>query len=220
MVLVVHHEQFVDAEMFGEEFVGPGDGVLAQFLLGDGVDLRARCEGFGDLAFGVARLDHVAGKQTGKFPLFIHDRKRAETEFFLLNQRQHVADKLVGSDRDRLLNQAMDVVLDAADFGKLLALRHVVMDEAEAAVGCHRNGHARFGHGVHVGRNHRDVEAQILRERRVELRVAREDFGIERRERDVVERQADFFVCREKLIRRLVERIVKTGIARSCHVRK
>ena len=33
MVLVVHHEQFVDAEVFGEKFVGAGDGVLAQFLL-------------------------------------------------------------------------------------------------------------------------------------------------------------------------------------------
>ena len=33
MVLVVHHEQFVDAEMLGEKFVGAGDGVLAQFLL-------------------------------------------------------------------------------------------------------------------------------------------------------------------------------------------
>ena len=61
---------------------------------------------------------------------------------------------------------------------------------------------------------------QIFGERCVELRVARKDFGIQRGERDVIERQADFFVCREKFIRRLIERIVESGLARRCHVRK
>ena len=50
MVLVVHHQQLVDAEMFGEKFVRAGDGVLAQFLLADGMDLRARRERLGDFA--------------------------------------------------------------------------------------------------------------------------------------------------------------------------
>ena len=57
--------------------------------------------------------------------------------------------------------------------------------------------------------NDRDVQVQIFRELRVELRVAREDFRIQRGQRDVVKRQADLVVCREKLIRRLVERIVE-----------
>ena len=43
---------------------------------------------------------------------------------------------------------------------------------------------------------------------RVELRVAREDFRIKRRERDVVEGQAEFVVRRKEFFRRLVERIV------------
>ena len=151
-------------------------------------------EGVGDLAFGVARLDHVAGKQTDELALVIHDRKGAEREFFLLDHFQHVADELVGRDRDRFLNQAVNVVFDAADLGKLLALRHVVMDEAEAAVGRHGDGHARLGHGVHVGRNDRDVEAQIFRELGVELRVARENLRIKRRQRDVVESQGELVV--------------------------
>ena len=209
MVVVVHHQQFVDADVLGEKFVGAGNRVLAQFLFRDGVDLRARRQRLGNFLFGVTRLDDVAGKQADQLAFFIHDRKRAEAEFFLLNQRQHVADELVGRDLDGFLNQAVDVVLDAADFGKLLAFRHVVMDEAEAAVERHGDGHARFGHRVHVGRNDRDVQVQIFRERGVELRVARKDFGIKRRQRDVVERQADFVVCREKLFRRLVERIVE-----------
>ena len=57
-------------------------------------------------------------------------------------------------------------------------------------------------------------------ERGVELRVAREDFRIQRGQGDVVEGQADLAVRREKFVRRLVERIVEVGITRRCHVRK
>ena len=47
MVVVVHHEQLVDAGMLGEKFVGARDGILAQFLLVDGLDLGARRHGLG-----------------------------------------------------------------------------------------------------------------------------------------------------------------------------
>ena len=220
MVVVIHHEQLVDAEMFGEKFVGARDGVFAQFFFGDGVNLFARRERLDHFLRGVTRLDDVAGKQADEFAFFIHHRKRAEAEFFLFNQRQHVADELVGRNFDRVLNQALDVIFDAADLRKLVALRHVVMNEAEAAVERHGDGHARFGDGVHVGGNRRDVQVQAVRERGVELRVARQDFRIQRRQRDVVIRQADFAVRGEKGIRRLVEGIVEIGIARCCHVRK
>ncbi len=162
----------------------------------------------------------MAGKQADEFALVIHDGKCAEAEFFLFNQSQHITDELVRGDLDRLLNQPVNVVFDTADLGKLLVLRHVVMDEAQAAVGRHRDGHARLGYGVHVRRNDRDVEAQIFRELGVELRVARENLRIKRRQRDVVEGQGELVVRGKKLIRRLVERIVETRIARGCHVGK
>ena len=209
MVVVVHHQQFVDADVLGEKFVGAGNRVLAQLLFRDGVNLRARRERLGNFFAGVTRLDDVAGKQPDEFSFFIHDGKRAEAEFFLLDQRQHVADELFRRNLDRFLDQAVDVIFHAADLGKLLALRHVVMDEAEAAVERHGDGHARFGHGVHVGGDDRDVQMQVFRELRVEMRVARENFRIKRGQRDVVERQADLAVRGEKLIRRLVERIVE-----------
>jgi hypothetical protein len=74
-VLVVHDEQLVDAEMLGEKFVGARNGVLAEFLLVDGVDLRARRERLGNF-FGVTRLDDVAGQQPDEFAFFIHDREK------------------------------------------------------------------------------------------------------------------------------------------------
>ena len=49
----------------------------------------------------------------------------------------------------------------------------------------------------------------------VELRVARENLRIKRRQRDVVEGQGELVVRGEKLIRRLVERIVEI---RNCRV--
>ena len=219
-VLVVHHEQLVDAEMLGEKLVGARNRVLAQFLLHDGVDLRARRERLRNLQLRVTRLDDVAGQQPDQLSYFVNHREGSEREFLLLNDGQHVADELFRRNLDRFLDQTVDVVLHAADLGDLLPLRHVVMDEAQAAVERHRDGHARFRHRVHVRRDGGDVQMQIIREPRVQLRVAREDFGIERRERDVVERQADLVVCGEKLVRRLIERIVEAGIARCCHVGK
>jgi len=133
---------------------------------------------------------------------------------------RYLGEELAGRDGNRFLDQTVNVILDAADLGKLLALRHVVMDEAEAAVGRHGNGHARFGHRVHVGRNDGDVKAQIFRELGVELRVARKNFRKKRRQCDVVEGQGELVVRGKKLIRRLVERIVETGIAHGCHVGK
>ena len=87
--------------------------------------------------------------------------------FFSSIERQHVADKLVGRNFDGFLNQTVDVIFHAADFGKLLAFRHVVMDEAQTAVERHRDGHARFGHRVHVSGDDWDVQVQVLRELRV-----------------------------------------------------
>ena len=162
----------------------------------------------------------MAGQQAHKLSFFINDRERAETEFPLFNHREHVANKLVGRDDDRLLNQAVNVIFHAADFGKLFAVRHVVMNEAEPAVERHGNRHARLGHGVHVGRNDGNIETQTFRKLRVEMCVARENLGIKRCERDVVEREREMTVRGEKLIRRLVELAVESRIARCCHVGK
>ena len=75
IVLVVHDEQFVDAEVLGEKFVGARDRVLAEFLLLDGVDLRARRQRLGNFLFGVTRLDDVAGQQADELAFFVHDRE-------------------------------------------------------------------------------------------------------------------------------------------------
>ena len=91
IVVVIHHEQFVDAGALGKKLVGAGDGILAEFLLVDGVNLFARRHGLGNLALGVTRFDDVAGEQADEFAFFVHHRKRAEAEFAFLHQLHHVA---------------------------------------------------------------------------------------------------------------------------------
>ena len=93
-----------------------------------------------------------------------------------VDARMKAISRLVGDDGPLVI---VNVILDAADFRKLLALGHVVMDQAEAAIERHRDRHARFGHGVHVRRNDRNVQMQTFRQHSIELRIARENFGLQ-----------------------------------------
>ena len=165
----------------------------------------ARGERLRHFALGVALLDHVAGQQPNQLPLRVHHRKGAEREPLLLDQTQHIADELVRRRLDGLLDQAVDIVLHPAHLRELLPLSHVVMNQAQPAAERHGNRHARFGHRVHVRRDHGDVQVQPVRERRVQLGVARQDLGIKRRQGDVVVRQPNVVVGREECIRRLEE---------------
>ena len=194
MVLLVHDEQLVYARMVGEEFVRPGDGIAAEFLLINGMDLGARGEGVGDFAFGVAWFDDVAGQQADQFAPAVHYRECAEGKLPLFDQTQDVTDHLVRRHFDRVLNQSMDVVLYAADFRELLAFGHVVVDQPQPAVQRHGNSHPRLGDRIHVRRDHRNVELQPLGQRCVELRVARQDLGITGGQRDVVVSQSEMAV--------------------------
>ena len=216
-VVIVHHEQLVDAGVFREELVRGGNRVAAKLLLVDGLDLAARRQHLDGFAFCVTRLDDMPGEQADEFPIGVHHREGAKPEPFRLDQLQHVADQLVWSNLDRLLDEAVHRVLHAADLGDLLALRHIVMDEAEAAVERHADGHARLGDSVHVRRDDGDVEVQSFGKTRLQHGVAREDFGELRGQSHVVEREAELGVSREKFVRRLEKLPVEVIRLFSCH---
>ncbi len=185
-VLVIDDEEFMDAGMFREEGIGGGDGVGPEFFGGDGMDLSSGGEGFDGFPFGVAGFNDVAREEAEEDALFIDDREGAEGEASFLDHVEHFADELVGGDFDGVLDEAVDVILDAADFGELLLLRHVVVDEAESAVEGHGDGHGGFRHRIHVGGDDRDMEFEVVGEFDVELGIAGEDLGVEGGEGDVV----------------------------------
>src|ERR1035438_85127 len=111
--------------MVGEELVGPGNGIAAQLLLIERVNLAARREQLRDLAFGITRLDDMSREQPHQLPLAVHYWKRAEGKALLRNQLQHFSDQLLRPRLDGLLDQAVDVVLHAAELRELFALGHV-----------------------------------------------------------------------------------------------
>jgi len=204
-VVIVHHQQFVDAGVVGEKLVGDGDWVGAELAFTDGLHLLARDECAGDLLGGVARLEDVAGEQADEFAVGTDYGEGAERVALGLDQLDDIAHGLVGRDGDRFLDESVDVILDAADLLELLLLRHVVMDQAQAAVECHASGHARLGDGVHIGRDDREVQAQSIRQLGVERGVSRENLRVKRGKGEVVVRQGQASLGREKGVRRLIK---------------
>ena len=133
-ILRVHHQQFVDAGMLGEKLVCDRDRVGPQFFFLNRLDLIAPDECIRNLFGRVPWLDDVAGKQTDQFLIVAHNREGAEGVALGVDPLEHLANRLVWGDRDRFLDQAVDVILDAANLLELLLVRHVVMDQAEPAV--------------------------------------------------------------------------------------
>ncbi|OQB89931.1 MAG: hypothetical protein BWX86_02335 [Verrucomicrobia bacterium ADurb.Bin122] len=198
-VLGIDDEHFVDADVVGEEFVGAADGVVAERGVEHGEELGARGHGLDDALVAVALLDDAAGEQAEEFAvLAVDDREGFKAEALLLDEFENVADGEVGADGDRVLDEAVDVVLHAGHFLHLLLRLHVVVDEAEAAVERHRNGHLRLGDGVHVGRDDGNLEADGVRELGGGVGVLGEDVREERGQRNVVEGERGGQVCAEE----------------------
>jgi hypothetical protein len=107
----------------------------------------------------------------------------------LLDDLEYIADGHAGRDGHRVLDEAVDMVLNPGDFLDLFLGGQVVVDEAESAVERHGDGHARLGDRVHVGRDDRDLQADAFGERGGQVGVLGQDLRMERGERDVVEGQ-------------------------------
>jgi len=77
---------------------------------------------YADGVGGVAWTHHVAGQESEQVVAFIHHGEGPKAESLLLDEGEDVTNEFVGRDFDRFLDEAVDVVLDAADGGELLSL--------------------------------------------------------------------------------------------------
>jgi hypothetical protein len=99
----------------------------------------------------------------------------------------HVADRGVRHHRDRIADHPGFELFHQPHFGGLAFDRHVLVDDADAAGLRHRDREARLGHGVHGRGQHRNVQADVARQARGKIDVARQDVRVCGDERDVVE---------------------------------
>jgi hypothetical protein len=140
-------------------------------------------------AFGVEVFfeTQVAVGDDADHLLAFHHREAAEAVLVL--QRDHVADLHRRRHRDRVAQHAGLEALDARHFASLVGGTQVLVDDADATLLRHRDRQAGFGHGVHRGRQQRNVQRDIPGQLGAQGRVGREDVGVGRDEQHVIERE-------------------------------
>ena len=149
---VVHHQQLLDAvavqqapRLVRGDVGGDGDEVLPRHQF---VDLQRRVGGEADVAVG-DDADQAVG-------VALDHRDAADAVG--VHQGADVGERLVGVDGERVHHHAGFELLDLADLGGLLGGLEVLVDDADAALLGHGDGHGGLGDGVHGGGDDRDVE--------------------------------------------------------------
>ena len=176
-------------------------------------ELGAGCHHSGDLLGLVAVFHDVAGEETDENSGGVDDGERGERETFFVDELEDIADELVRGDGDRILDEAVNVTFDAGDFLHLLAGRHIIVDEAEAAVERHGDRHARLGDGVHVGRDHGNLQPQPIADDSRGVGVLGQNLRIQGGERNVVERERGGKIGAEEGRGRQIElRVSRRGV--------
>ena len=96
------------------------------------------------------------------------------------------------------------MALNLGDFRGLLFGGKILVNNANTAFLRHRNGEIGFGHRIHGGRNHRDVDADFTGEFGGEENVLGKNFRVCRNEQDVIEgksllKEPHFFTSNAKM---------------------
>ena len=126
---------------------------------GDEVFLRHHL-GNGDVGAGF-ETEVAVGEDADQ--LFVA-RDRDAGDFVAAHDLEGVGDELFGGHGDGIDDHAGLGALDLVDFAGLLLDGQVAMNDTEAALLRHGNGHAGFGDGVHGGGEQRGGEGDPLRE--------------------------------------------------------
>ena len=92
----------------------------------------------------------------------------------------------LGVDGDGVGNHAGLGALDEVDLVRLVLDREVAVQDADAALARHRDGHARLGDRVHGAGEQRDAQVEVAGESRRGVDLARDDVGFAREQEDVV----------------------------------
>lgn len=128
-----------------------------------------------DCAGSIPLLDDTTQQEAEKRAIGVHYGEGVEIKASLLNHFQDFADSHLRADSNGVLDKAVDVVFHTGNFFYLITLRHIVVDEAEAAAERHGDGHRGFGNSVHIRRDDGDMELEGGREGSIQTGLPRED---------------------------------------------
>jgi hypothetical protein len=119
--------------------------------------------------------------------LAFDDREAAEA--MLVLEGDDVADLHARRHDDRVAQHACFETLDARHFAGLVGRTKVLVDNADAAFLRHRDCQTGFGHGVHRGREQRDVERDVAGQLGAKGGVGRKNIRVGRDEQHIIERE-------------------------------
>ena len=161
VAIIIHHDQLLDAAVVQQAAAfgfghtrAHGDETFLRHQLGD----RLR------VIFSKAQIavgddaDKTAGGATGAD--FLHHRKARNA--VARHQRAGISQRLIRGERDRVDHHAAFKALHLAHSQRLFLHGEIAVQHADAAQLRHGDRHVGFGHCVHRGGKHRDVEPYAL----------------------------------------------------------
>ena len=161
-------------------------------------DEAGRRHEVGDRAVVVGRLaeaDVAVGQDADETSIAIGDRHSGELE--AVHHLLGLVQRRPGVERDRVGDHPALAALDLLHLGGLVLDRQIAVDDPDATLTGHGDGHPSLGHLVHRRRDEGDRQGDLGGERcrgvdgiRERLRVARDDDDVVERQRLVAVEQA------------------------------
>jgi hypothetical protein len=133
-----------------------------------------------------------------------------------VHQRQQVGKQLVGANGDGVLNHPAFRPLHPVHLLGLPVDGHVLVNDADAALAGHGNGHAAFRHGVHGRRHQRKRQFNARRQLRAHAGLGGEHGGTPRYQQHVVKGQPLAREARRERVRSVHQASRMRETRRSC----
>ena len=137
----------------------------------------------------VSNREVAVGQDAHQVPLAVGDRHAGDLEAG--HQVERLVDALLGPDRDRVDDHPRLGALDPIDFGGLGFDGEVLVDHPDAAFLGQGDRELGLGHGVHRGRDQRDVQLDPARDASGEADIVRMHLRQARGQEDIVEGEGE-----------------------------